>query len=184
MSYLIFVDLANLKLNDSIDSDRNSETQPLLQPTLHPVLGPSQQQGTTQILLGSGGSGGSGGQPNIGGIWGAAPTGQLLAEQQSNHPSQQQGLSWDMPWTGPPSGGSGSNTTYGPIYNPAAPPPSANNYVTVPHGYQQGAGYMPGVPPTESSYGYQQQPQPSISSSGTTSMKAVVLSIWQRSCKT
>merc|ERR1719336_2022922 len=56
---------------------------------------------------------------------------------------QQGGTNWDMPWTGPPSGGSGSNTTYGPIYNPAAPPPSASNYVTVPHGYTQG-NYMSG----------------------------------------
>jgi hypothetical protein len=79
------------------------------------------------------------------------------------HP--QVATNWEMPWTGPPSGGSGSNTTYGPIYNPAAPPPSASNYVTVPHGYPQ-TGYMPGGAPTESSYGYQQQHQSNISSSG------------------
>ncbi len=34
---------------------------------------------------------------------------------------------WEAPWAGPQSGsGSASTATYGPIYNPAAPPPSAN----------------------------------------------------------
>ena len=166
-----------------MDSGRHSETQPLLsqQPQQH---FPNQQQhivisqplghmqgGATQLPLGSGGSGGSTNiQQNAGGIWGANPGNmgfappQHVAQQQQ--PVQQQGgPNWEMPWTGPPSGGSGSNTTYGPIYNPAAPPPSASNYVTVPHGYSQG-GYMPGAPPTESSYGYQQHLQSNVSSSG------------------
>ena len=126
-----------------------------------------------QLPLGSGGSGGSSGhQQNIGGVWGASPGNMIFAPphqaQQPVQPLQQlpqTAPNWDMPWTGPPSGGSGSNTTYGPIYNPAAPPPSASNYVTVPHGYPQ-VGYIPGGAPTESSYGYQQQPQSNISSSG------------------
>lgn len=34
---------------------------------------------------------------------------------------------WEAPWAGPQSGsGSASTATYGPIYNPTAPPPSAN----------------------------------------------------------
>ena len=173
----------NLKLNDSLDSGRHSETQPLLSqqpqqhyPTQqqHILLGPPQgplQGGMAQLPLVSGGSGGSSNiQQTTGGIWGANPGNMGFAPAQ--HTSQQQapiqqqgGTNWEMPWTGPPSGGSGSNTTYGPIYNPAAPPPSASNYVTVPHGYPQG-NYMPGAPPTESSYGYQQQLQSNISSSG------------------
>ena len=163
----------NLKLNDSLDSGRHSETQPLLlqqQPIQHQPIGPNQMGGV-QLPLGSGGSGGSSGQQNVGGVWGAAPVfvqAQHSQSQQPIQPSLQQhpqgGTNWDMPWTGPPSGGSGSNTTYGPIYNPAAPPPSASNYVTVPHGYQQG-GYMPNDP-TESSYGYQPHHQSNVSSSG------------------
>jgi len=173
----------NLKLNDSLDSGRHSETQPLLSqqpqqhyPTQqqHILLGPPPgplQGGMAQLPLVSGGSGGSSNiQQTTGGIWGANPGNMGFAPAQ--HTSQQQapiqqqgGTNWEMPWTGPPSGGSGSNTTYGPIYNPAAPPPSASNYVTVPHGYPQG-NYMPGAPPTESSYGYQQQLQSNISSSG------------------
>ena len=172
----------NLKLNDSLDSGRHSETQPLLsqQPQQqypnqqqHIVLGQPQgaMPGGALLPLGSGGSGGSNNiQQNTGGIWGANPGNmvftqpQHVAQPQQAMP-QQGGTNWDMPWTGPPSGGSGSNTTYGPIYNPAAPPPSASNYVTVPHGYSQG-GYMPGAPPTESSYGYQQHLQSNVSSSG------------------
>ena len=162
----------NIKLNDSLDSGRHSETQPLIaQQPQYPIqqpLGPPP----VQLPLGSGGSGGSSGQQNVGGIWGAAPGNMLFAPPHSSqqpvqslqqHP--QVATNWEMPWTGPPSGGSGSNTTYGPIYNPAAPPPSASNYVTVPHGYPQ-TGYMPGGAPTESSYGYQQQHQSNISSSG------------------
>ena len=171
-----------MKLNDSLDSGRHSETQPLLsqQPQQHY---PNQQHillgqppgplqgGAAQLPLGSGGSGGSNNiQQNTGGIWGANSGNMVFAPPQhgvqQQQPIQQQGgANWEMPWTGPPSGGSGSNTTYGPIYNPAAPPPSASNYVTVPHGYTQG-NYMSGAPPTESSYGYQQHLQSNISSSG------------------
>ena len=159
-----------------MDSGRHSETQPLLLQQAapqHHSIGPTQTGGV-QLPLGSGGSAGSSGQQNIGGVWGATPGNMVFAPphqaQQPVQPLQQlhpqAGTNWDMPWTGPPSGGSGSNTTYGPIYNPAAPPPSASNYVTVPHGYSQGGGYIPGGAPTESSYGYQQQPQSNISSSG------------------
>jgi len=172
----------NAKLNDSLDSGRHSETQPLLsqQPQqLYPnqqhillgqPLGPLQG-GAAQLPLGSGGSGGSNNiQQNTGGIWGANSGNMVFAPPQhgvqQQQPIQQQGgANWEMPWTGPPSGGSGSNTTYGPIYNPTAPPPSASNYVTMPHGYTQG-NYMSGAPPTESSYGYQQHLQSNISSSG------------------
>ena len=164
----------NLKLNDSLDSGRHSETQPLLSqqpqyPNQQPVGAPPPP---VQLPLGSGGSGGSSAQQNVGGIWGAAPVNMMFAPPhaaqqpvQSLQQHPQVSTNWEMPWTGPPSGGSGSNTTYGPIYNPAAPPPSASNYVTVPHGYPQ-TGYMAGGAPTESSYGYQQQPQSNISSSG------------------
>ena len=167
MSSFPFLDLANLKLNDSVDSGRHSETQPLLQQPPHPSLGPTPPG--IQVPLGSGGSGGSSGQQNVGGIWGATPGNMNYGPLQGQQPVQPMqavhSTNWDMPWAGPPSGGSGSNTTYGPIYNPAAPPPSATNYVTVPQAYQQG-GYIPGGAPTDSSYGYQQQQQPSISSSG------------------
>ena len=158
----------NLKLNDSLDSGRHSETQPLLlQQPQHATVGPVHTG--VQLPLGSGGSGGSSVQQNVGGVWGASQGNMVFASQQPvQQPLQQHpqgGGNWDMPWTGPPSGGSGSNTTYGPIYNPAAPPPSASNYVTVPHGYSQ-VGYIAGGAPTESSYGYQQQNQSNISSSG------------------
>lgn len=88
---------------------------------------------TTELPLPSGGSGGS-----AGGIWGAGMTSQ---PQQSTAPQ-----AWDMPWTGPPSGGNGSTTTYGPIYNPAAPPPSAAYGMSLYPGYG-------GQPPPPSSSG-------------------------------
>merc|ERR1719219_2319699 len=86
---------------------------------------------TTDLPLPSGGSGGS-----AGGIWGAGMT------SQPQQPSAPQ--AWDMPWTGPPSGGGGSTTTYGPIYNPAAPPPSAAYGMSLYPGYG-------GQPPPSSS---------------------------------
>ena len=86
---------------------------------------------TTDLPLPSGGSGGS-----AGGIWGAGMTSQ---PQQSSAPQ-----AWDMPWAGPPSGGGGSTTTYGPIYNPAAPPPSAAYGMSLYPGYG-------GQPPPSSS---------------------------------
>ena len=62
--------------------------------------------------MGSAGSGGSGG-----GIWGVGPmpTGPPPPNPQTHEI-----------WTGGPN--SGSTTTYGPIYNPAAPPPSATYF--------------------------------------------------------
>ena len=151
-----------------MDSGRNSETQPLL--LQQPPLRPPQIGG--QLPLGPAGSGGSSGQQNIGGIWGASsgnivygPAHQVQQPPQPLQQLPQTGGNWDMPWTGPPSGGSGSNTTYGPIYNPAAPPPSASNYVTIPHGYPQG-GYLQGGVSTERASAYQPQIPSNLSSSG------------------
>lgn len=62
----------------------------------------------TSVPLGSAGSGGSGG-----GIWGVGMT------------SQQQPTAAEI-WAGQTSG---STTTYGPIYNPSAPPPSATYFM-------------------------------------------------------
>merc|ERR1711963_714123 len=74
--------------------------------------GPTGITMTTGLPLGSGGSGGS-----AGGIWGAGMTTAMPQQPPTAPPA------WEMPYMGPPSGG-GSTTTYGPIYNPAAPPPS------------------------------------------------------------
>ena len=71
----------------------------------------------TSVPLASGGSGGS-----AGGIWGVG-----LPSQQPVQPSM------DI-WTGPVPGSGGSTTTYGPIYNPAAPPPSTQNYFMANYG--------------------------------------------------
>ena len=65
----------------------------------------------TSLPMGSGGSGGSGG-----GIWGVGLT----------SVSQQQQPPLEI-WAGQQQ--QGSTTTYGPIYNPAAPPPSANYFM-------------------------------------------------------
>ena len=157
-----------MRLNDSTDSGKNSETQPLLlqkKPLIQPQIG-------VQLPLGSASSGGSSVQQNIGGIWGSSSWnivyGPAHEVQQPPLPLQQlapRGGDWDMPWTGTPSGDSGSNTTYSPIYNPAAPPPSASKYVTIPHGYPQG-GYLQGGVLTESASAYQPQTQSYLSSSG------------------
>ena len=119
---LFTIGLGRVNLNDSglsNETDRNPITM------------------TTVLPLGSGGSGGS-----AGGIWGAGMTpgmtsgmtsgitSGMTAQQPSSVPT-----TWDMPWTGPPSGG-GSTATYGPIYNPTAPPPSAAYGMTYP-GYVQ-----------------------------------------------
>lgn len=127
----IHANMANLKLNDG-DAD------PLPPPPLNQTPAP--------LPLASGGSGGSGG------VWGAGHMGAPVVSGQNSGPG------WEMPWTGPPSGGTGSTTTYGPIYNPAAPPPSAT-YMAMPQ-YQP----YPGVVPADSNYSYQHQP--SVSSSG------------------
>ena len=151
-----------------MDRGRNSEFQPLLlqqPPTRPPQIG-------SQLSLRSSGSGGSSGNQNIGGIWGDS-SGDIVygPEHQTQKPPQplqqlpQMGGNLDMPWTGPPSGGSGSNATYGPIYNQAAPPLSPSNYVTIPPGYPQG-GYLQGVVSTESVSAYQPQTQCNLSSSG------------------
>ena len=63
---------------------------------------PPMHNPVTAVPLASGGSGGSSGH-----IWGA------------NLPSTQP---IEPVWSG------GMNSTYGPVYNPAAPPPSANYY--------------------------------------------------------
>ena len=86
--------------------------------------GPTGITMTTGLPLGSGGSGGS-----AGGIWGAGMTAAMPQQPPTAPPA------WEMPYMGPPSGG-GSTTTYGPIYNPAAPPPSAAYGMTYP-GYGQ-----------------------------------------------
>ena len=153
----------NLTLNDSMDSGINSETQPLLlqePPLRQPQIG-------AKFSLGSTVSVGSSGQQN-GGIWGAFSEnivyGHAHQVQQPPQPLQQlphTAENWDMPWTGSPSGGSGSNTTYG----PAAPTPSASNYVTIPHGYPKGV-YVRGGVSTESGSAYQPQTQSNLSSSG------------------
>merc|ERR1711997_580046 len=74
--------------------------------------------------MGSAGSGGSGG-----GIWGVGPMPSAPPPNPQPHEI----------WTGGQT--SGSTTTYGPIYNPAAPPPSA--------AYINGAW---GAPPAASSH--------------------------------
>ena len=103
--------------------------------------------------LGSAGSGGSGSGHMIMGPapWVGAPP------PIRNEPSPQQ---WDMPWAGPQSGsGNASTTTYGAIYNPAAPPPSAN-YTAMASNY---SGYGSG---RESGFGGQMHPAGVHHSSG------------------
>ena len=87
--------------------------------------GPTGITMTTGLPLGSGGSGGS-----AGGIWGAGMTTAMPQQPPTAPPA------WEMPYMGPPSGG-GSTTTYGPIYNPTAPPPSAAYGMTSYPGYGQ-----------------------------------------------
>ena len=110
--------------------------------------------------LGSAGSGGSGSGHGhnmiMGPGWVGAPP------PLRNEPSPPQ---WEMPWTGPQSGGSGSasTTTYGAIYNPAAPPPSAN-YTCMASNY---SGYG-----SESNFGGQMHPAGVHHSSGKHFLKA------------
>ena len=92
-------DLGQLNLNDSGLSGE-SQAQPFQQPPM------------TSLPLGSAGSGGSGG-----GIWGVGPM--------PTAPPGPNPQTHDV-WTGGQT--SGSTTTYGPIYNPAAPPPSATYF--------------------------------------------------------
>ena len=73
---------------------------------------PFQQPPMASLPLGSAGSGGSGG-----GIWGVGPM--------PTAPPGPNPQTHDV-WTGGQT--SGSTTTYGPIYNPAAPPPSATYF--------------------------------------------------------
>ena len=126
----------------------DGEAEPLPPPTLaaHPLsIGPP---------LGSAGSGGSNNMI-MGQAWMGAP---LPPHRNEPSPPQPQ---WEMPWAGPQSGsGSASTTTYGAIYNPAAPPPSAN-YTAMASNY---SGYGSG---RESGFGGQMHPVGVHHSSGT-----------------
>ena len=132
-------DFTGLRLNDA-DSD------PLPLPTVgHPMA--------IGVPMASAGSGGSGsGQNMIMNPGWVGPPHPLR-----NEPSPHQ---WEAPWMGPVSGsGSASTTTYGAIYNPAAPPPSAN-YTAMASNY---SGYGSG---RESAYGGQMHPVGLHQSSG------------------
>lgn len=111
----VLLGLAKLKLNESVDSSggggggSGGEQQPLLgQGSVGHVVGVPHP-------LASGGSGGSG----SGAIWGAQGIVPMTSEAW--------GASTTTPWVGSGGDYSGSTSTYGGIlYNPAAPPPSAN----------------------------------------------------------
>lgn len=109
-------EFGQLSLNDSRLSGDSAQ---------HPVAAAHATQ-MTSVPLGSAGSGGSGG-----GIWGVGMT------------SQQQPSAAEI-WTGGQT--SGSTTTYGPIYNPSAPPPSANYFMG------SGGVYAGTAPPPASSH--------------------------------
>jgi hypothetical protein len=143
----VSTDIRQLNLNDSLNTAESGLDQQQQPP---PSMAP--------LPLGSGGSGGSGG------IWGAGIPPQQHQQQQQQQQQPQQAPNWEMPWAGPPSGG--STTTYGPIYNPTAPPPSANYGMMPP--YQ--------AYPENTSFGYQvpsnQQQQEHLSSSGSGSHRS------------
>ena len=128
----------------------DGEVEPLPHPTMvHPMA-----IGAPMASAGSGGSG-SGNNLIMNQVWPGAPT--LAPPPLRNEPSPHQ---WDTPWMGPGSGsGSASTTTYGAIYNPAAPPPSAN-YAAMASNY---SGYGSG---RESAYGGQMHPHGIHHSSG------------------
>jgi hypothetical protein len=125
-----FPDFSGLRITDH-------QAEPLAPPTMpHPL--------STGAPLASAGSGGSGSGHNM-----IMNPGWPSAPPLRNEPSPHQ---WEAPWMGPPSGsGSASTTTYGAIYNPAAPPPSAN-YTAMASNY---SGYGSG---RESAYGGQMHP--------------------------
>ena len=122
--------------------------------------------GAPMASAGSGGSG-SGNNLILSQGWPGAPPPPPMRNEPSPH-------QWDTPWMGPGSGsGSASTTTYGAIYNPAAPPPSAN-YAAMASNY---SGYGSG---RESAYGGQMHPLGIHHSSGTCSIPVDLQDILKR----